>query len=298
MATAFDWNLLKSFLAVYETGSLSGAARRLGASQPTLGRHIKELEQALNLQLFIRHPHGFEATENGRELARRAQAVGATIADFTRGAAGLMEQLAGTIRVTASEPIAYHILPNAIRPLREKEPEVEIELIVDNAIRNLSRQEADIALRQSVPTEEDLIAQRVGTLELGLYASQAFLHRLGPPNLTSIIEGRHLIGSNHAPLPPHVADQIPVDISRRSFWFRSDSFLAQRAMMRAGLGIGSELVLIAEQEPELVRLLPTLDIPPQELWLVAHRDMMNSRLVRTVYRLLATSLRDACRSPT
>jgi len=291
MATpTLDWNLLKSFLAVVETGSLSAAARRLASSQPTIGRHVKELELALGLKLFIRRQHGLEPTDQGQELARRAQAIGATVVDFTRGAAGLSEQVIGTVRLTATEHIAHHLLPSALGALRRAEPEIEIELVVDNSSKSLSRREADIAIRQFQPPEEDLTSRRLGQLELGIYATREFLARLGPIDLAALIAGHHLIGSETNVLPPEVSAQIGPALTRKAFWFRCDSLLTQRAMMRAGLGIASEIVVIARREPDLVRLFETIRIPPIELWLVIHRDLMNSRLARTVYRSLEKNL--------
>src|SRR5690606_1692201 len=139
--TELDWNLIRSFVAVAETGSLSGAARRLGASQPTLGRHVAELEAALAVTLFRRGRSGYELTEAGLALYGRGKAVAEQAAAFARLAQGRTETIAGTVRVTASEVIAACALPAMMARLAVVEPDIEVEIVASNQVTSLLRRD-------------------------------------------------------------------------------------------------------------------------------------------------------------
>src|SRR5690606_38785886 len=135
--TDLDWNLIKSFVAVAETGSLSAAARRLHASQPTLGRHVAELERAIGATLFRRGRSGYELTDSGASLLERAQAVNEQASAFMRLASGATETMRGTVRVSASEVVSAYILPPILARLAAEEPEIEIEVVATNQVQNL-----------------------------------------------------------------------------------------------------------------------------------------------------------------
>src|SRR5690606_5859110 len=142
-----DWTLYQSFLAVAEEGSLSAAARRLGQSQPTLGRHIRALEQGLRAELFRRVPRGLELTEAGALLVGPARAMAENAARLARIADGRQETLSGTVRLTASTVVAHYLLPRVLAELRQSEPEIQIEIVATDTTENLLFREADIALR-------------------------------------------------------------------------------------------------------------------------------------------------------
>ena len=148
-----DWNLIKSFVAVAETGSLSAAARKLSSSQPTLGRHISELEQALDVTLFRRGRQGHELTEAGALLYERGQAVAEQATAFSLLALGSVEAVEGTVRISASEVVAAFVLPEIIARLGLEEPGIEIEVAASNQVENLLRRDADIAIRMVWPMQ-------------------------------------------------------------------------------------------------------------------------------------------------
>ena len=141
----FDWNLLKSFLGVLDAGSLSAASRRLAISQPTLGRHITELESGLGVTLFERGREGLLATPAAIAIADRVREVDVQTGAIALAAAGKSAEIAGTIRLTASEVVATYLLPDILRELLEAELDLEIELVPSNDVQNLLRRDADIA---------------------------------------------------------------------------------------------------------------------------------------------------------
>ena len=179
--TDLDWNLIRSFVAVAETGSLSAAARRLAASQPTLGRHVAELEQALGVVLFRRGRTGYELTEQGAALFERAQQVGDAANAFARLATGATEQIGGTVRIAASEVVSAYVLPPILARLRQAEPAIEIEIVASNQVENLLRRDADIAVRMVAPAQQDLIARKIADLPLTACAATSYLERRGRP---------------------------------------------------------------------------------------------------------------------
>ncbi|RUU11133.1 LysR family transcriptional regulator, partial [Mesorhizobium sp. USDA-HM6] len=166
----FDWNLIKSFVAVAETGSLSAAARRLEASQPTLGRHIAELEQALGVTLFRRGRRGYELTEAGSALYERGQAVSEQANAFSLLALGSVEAIEGTVRIAASEVVAACVLPQMAARLGEEEPGIEVEIVASNQVENLLRRDADIAIRMVRPAQNELVARKVTDIALCMCA--------------------------------------------------------------------------------------------------------------------------------
>src|SRR5260221_4046412 len=152
-----SWDLYRTFLAVLQEGSLSGAARALGLTQPTVARHIDALEQAVGFELFVRSQRGLAATEAALELKPYAEALASTAAAMLRAASGQGGAIRGTVRVSASEIVGAEILPPILTSLREQHPELEIELALSNAVENLLRRDADIALRMVEPVHEALV---------------------------------------------------------------------------------------------------------------------------------------------
>ena len=188
------WDELRTFLEVMRDGSLSGAGRRLGIAQPTVGRHIDALEAALGLPLFARSPRGLAPTEAAANLAPHVEAMAAASAALARAAAGEASADQGVVRVTASEIVGCEVLPAIFATFHAKSPGVAIELALTNRNEDLSRRDADIAVRMVRPTQSALVARRIGETRIGLYAHRDYLARFGTP--TSLDElGRHrLIG--------------------------------------------------------------------------------------------------------
>lgn len=286
-----SWALVESFVRVVEAGSLTGAARASGLSQPTLSRHVSELEDALGVRLFDRMPRGMQLTPQGAALWERAQALGAQMDGFLRAASGLSEQVAGTVRVSVSETMSVLILPRWLGAFHAAHPQIEIEWVVDNRTSDLLGREADVAVRMLPPEQLDLVARRVGELPLGFFASRDYLARCGP-----ITEDRYRalrwVGSDRDGLFIRGAARMGFAFAREDFAFRSDSYLAQRQAIRAGLGIGIMNLFETEDDDTLVHLLPHLPLPPLPAWVVAHQEVHTSARVRLVFDSLCDALMD------
>jgi DNA-binding transcriptional LysR family regulator len=285
-----EWNLYRAFLAVLQAGSLSAAARELGLTQPTVGRHIEALEQAVGFTLFARSKNGFLPTDQALQLRPYAETLSATAGAFMRTAAGQGESARGTVRVSASEMAGCDLLPPILARLNSAHPELRIELVLSNRMQDLLRREADIAVRLQRPEQEALVARRAGPVELGLYAHQDYLARRGAPATLAELRSHTLIGFDHDTAFIRRLRQQMGDLKRDDFALRADSDLAQMAALRAGFGIGACQAAAAARAPGLVRLLLSEFSVKLETWVVMHEDLRESKRCSVVFAALAEGL--------
>ena len=235
-----DWDLYRSFLAVVDQGSLSGAARALRIAQPTVGRHIAALEGALGgAALFTRSPGGLRPTDAALALRPHAQAMATAAQALVRTASGEADAAAGVVRLTASDVVGAEVLPPLLTDFHEAHPRVAVELNLSNRQEDLLRRDADIAVRMARPTQSALLAQRIGSLRLKFFAHQSYLQRHGEPRTLADLAGHSLIGYDRASPPERVLKAIGMPLTRDLFSLRTDSELAQLAALRAGYGIGA-----------------------------------------------------------
>ena len=294
MESTIEWALYRSFLGVLREGSLSGAARVLGMAQPTIGRHIVALEEALGLALFTRSPTGLLPTEAALALRPHAQAMESMAAALERTAAsfgdGVRGDVRGVVRVTASEVVGVQVLPPVIAALRQRHPGLAIELVLSNDVQDLLQREADIAVRMTRPSQEQLVARRVGVVELGLHATSAYLARHGAPASLDDLAGHSLIGYDR--ITPYVRAALKrwPQFGRERLAVRTDSDVAQLPLIRAGAGIGICQVAVARRHPELVRVLPEAFSMPLETWVTMHEDLRDSPRCRVVFDALVAAL--------
>jgi len=284
-----DWNLLQSFLATAEEGSLSGAAKALSISQPTIGRHVSELEERLGVSLFVRSVKGLRLTEEGTALVEHARTMREGADAVARIATGQSEEVAGSVRVTASEIVAAHVLPAILAAFRKAQPAIAVELVASNDSDNLLRREADIAVRMYRPAQADVITRKVGEHAIAAYAHRAYLEgRKTPENFDDLME-HDIIGQDRGDDIVEAMRQMGYSVTPDFFSFRCDNHLVCWQALRAGLGVGFAPVFLAARNPELVPLdLPS--IPPLPVWLTTHRDVRTSRRIRLAYDFLAEAL--------
>ncbi len=286
----FDWHLIRSFLAALDAGSLLGAARVLKTSQPTVGRHVAELESQLGVVLFERTGRGLQPTAVALNLADSARAMEAGALQLSRRLSNAQAQVQGTVRITASQPVAYHLLPPILANMRLELPEIQIELVSSNEVSNLLRREADIAVRMVNPDQNTLIAKKLGQVSVGVYAHKKYVARYGAPQLPEDLMQHALIGYD--------ADEIMIrgfanygqTLSKESFALRSDDLIVQWQALQAGCGIGFVADYMGRSQPDLVKLLPMLVIPPLPMWLAVHREIRSSQRIRAVFDYLAKTL--------
>lgn len=286
----FDWNQVRAFLATAEEGSLSAAARALGATQPTLGRQVSALEAALGVTLFERVGRGLVLTPAGRDLLEHVRAMGEAAMRVSLLAAGRREDLAGRVTLSLSDSIAIHVMPDILVDLSERVPEVEIEVLVSNTISDLLRREADIALRHVRPEEPELVAKLIRTTRGHLYAAPSFLRRYGRPARLEDLPGLPFV----APAPPEQLrphfERLGLPIRPEDIKLFSDSAILASELVRRGVGFGIMTEDVASRMPELERIVPDFTPIPVPLWLTTHRDLRNAARIRVVFDHLAEAL--------
>lgn len=283
----FNWSLIPSFLAAMEQGSLMGAARATGVSQPTLGRHIAELEQQLQMVLFERTGRGLQPTSQAITLAEAASAMQVGAASVSRLASGAGQAIKGKVRLTASQPVACFLLPPILVQMRQALPDVLVELVVSNSISNLLMREADIALRMVRPEQGSLVAKQIGQVRLRACASLNYLQRMGTPQYASDLMHHDLIAGNRTAEIEAGFEALGLSAHNLRYGLCTDDLNAQWAGVKAGLGIGFVGEYLALNEPGIASVLPSLALPALPVWLTVHRELRTSMLIRSVYDFLS-----------
>lgn len=288
-----DWSLMQSFLAVAETGSLSGAARVSGHSQPTLGRHIQTLEQSLGAVLFERHARGLALSETGARLMPLAQQMRDAMNQITLTAAGQSQVLDGTVRITASVFASHHLLPPILAHIRAEEPAIQLDLLPSDTTENLLFREADIAVRMYRPTQLDIVTRHVTDLELGVFAARSYLDRAGWPKRVEDLLNHDLVGYDRNDLIVRNMQAIGWSVTRDDFVVRCDNQATYWELVRTGCGIGFSQTGVASADPLVEELTFDLGIAPLPVWLAAHQAMRQTPRIRRVWDLLAEGLRQS-----
>jgi DNA-binding transcriptional LysR family regulator len=286
----FDWDLVRSFLAALEHGSLLGAAKALKSSQPTLGRHIAELENQLGVPLFERTGRGLRPTAMALSVAESARQMEQAAFSLSQGLAKAQVNLAGTVRLTASTTVATYLLPELLAQMREVLPDIQIEVVSSNAVSNLLRREADIALRMVPPKQSSLIARRVGAVGLGSYAHKRYVQRHGVPLEPMDLLKHNVIGHDQDDILIRGFSHFGLNLTPEFFPVRCDDFVAYWHLVRSGLGIGFVADYVARTDSEVVPVLPQLVIPPLPMWLAVHREIRSTPRIRAVFDFLAETL--------
>jgi len=288
----FDWNHIRAFLAVVQQGSLSGAARELGQTQPTLSRQISNLEAALQTTLFVRGTRETTLTDTGAALFEQVQNMADAASQISQIAAGRNETVEGTIRITATDAVVCYVLPRCLKVLRETHPGVHVELIPSSASTDLARHEADIAIRHVRPDQPDLIARRIGDFDVSLFASQEYLNSLGNPSQASDFASADFIGFEHAERLVEQVNGFGVPVTRDNFSLVATSGVVIYELARQGLGIALLPKTVAAAQFGLKEILPDLVRPQLPVWLVSHKDVQTKARIRLCFDLIAETLKD------
>lgn len=287
-----DWTLVRSFLAVARRGSLSAAARATGLTQPTIGRHIEQLEQRLQLALFTRSNAGLIPTQGAIGLMQHAESMETAMAALVRASETGGDVIApeGTVRITTSEIMGTYAVPPILKDLRFSYPKIVFELALNNRSDDLLRRAADIAVRMGRPQQDGLVSRKLGDVTLKFHAHRAYVERFGVPASMQELRQFHLIGfdkDDHSARSV-VAGSFPV--SRDLFALRCDNDGAQVAALKAGLGIGLMQTAIAKLDADLVEILPDDVSLKLECWLAVHEDQKNQPAIRVTFDALADGL--------
>jgi DNA-binding transcriptional LysR family regulator len=288
--TVTSWDLYRTFLDVVRDGSLSAAARRLGLTQPTVGRHIAALEQSIGAALFTRSQRGLLPTRAAFELVPHAEAMAVAEAAFRRTASGEASVIGGSVRVTASEIMGCEVLPPILARFCAAHPAIVVELAVSNRVQDLLRRDADIAVRTGRPTQTALVAKRIGVVRIGLFAHRSYVKTRGFPKDVADLAHHRLIGFDGDSTSFAAVGETGLGITRDTFGFRTDSDPAQLAALRAGIGIAGCQHQIAARDKQLVPILPEKISFGFEIWLAMHEDLRATQRVRLMFDHLARDL--------
>lgn len=290
--TSIDWALLRSFVAVMRHGSLSAAGIAIGQTQPTIGRHIRSLEEIIGEPLFSRRSNSLTPTDRALALFERAgqmeEAAFAVEREIAGGRAGAA--ISGAVRLSVPEVFGSHLLPPILARFQSAFPGVAIELIATNSSNDLLRREADIAVRLYRPRQPDLIMAMTGKVYVGLYAAPDYLKRNGPIAKMMDFARHRLIGEDQGDRLLKAMQDFGLPVKRSDFVFRSDSILAQIAATEAGIGLGAGMTLAFELA-KVERVLPEAINIPFDVHVVAHADLHRSRLMRALFDHLVGELK-------
>ena len=281
-AARFDWTHARAFLVTAETGSFSAAARALNMSQPTLGRQVAAFEAELGVTLFDRIPRGLTLTPAGLDLLPHIRAMGAAATQAARVASGQATTLEGSVTLSVSEIVAAYYLAPVLSALRSSAPRLQIEVLVSNEAADLRRREADVAIRSFRPTQPDLIARKLRSEAVYLYAAKDYAATLGPNPADADLSQADFIGYDSGPRLRAALSALGLEVAERQFMRLSNSHLVVADMVRSGLGVGILPERVAAQMGDLVRVGA---YPPilYDLWAVAHRELRTSARIRALF---------------
>lgn len=286
-SVSFDWNQVRAFLATVEEGSLSAAARALGLTQPTLGRQVAALEEALDIVLFERVGRSLILTQSGLEFLDHARAMYAAASKISLTATGQSKAIEGRVRITASDIMSAYILPPVLKKIREVAPLIEIDIVACNDIRDLQLREADIAIRHVRPEQPDLIARLVSEKNAHFYASKKYLDKYGRPETIEELSAHHFLSYGDIEQMIGYLEPIGLKLSSKNFKLGSQSGVVVWQMARNDLGIAIMSDDVASLFPDIECLLPMMKPVTFPTWLTTHRELHTSRRIRLVFDLLA-----------
>lgn len=289
MTTDPDWDHYRSLLAVLREGTLSGAARRLGLTQPTIGRHIDELETRMGVALFSRTPSGLTPTDAARTLEPHAAEMEAAASALLRMAGSDADTPRGAVRLTASEIIGVEVLPPLLAAIRRSQPEIVIELVPTNRNEDVLHRAVDIAVRMTRPTQGALVAKHLGAVSIGLFGHPDYLRRRGRPRTLADLAGHDIIGFDRDIPALAGLEILSGALDRNRFALRTDHDLAMLATLRAGFGLGLCQRGIGLRDG-LVPLLEKEIAIPLDIWMTMHGDLRRVRRMRIVFDALTEGL--------
>lgn len=284
-----NWDGLRFFIAAAESGSLTAAAKMLGSNQPTVGRYIDTLENDLGVRLFQRSVKGLTLTEEGCQLLEHCREVQALVVRITRTTGG-EEEISGTVRVALPEGLCLEVLSPLLPQFYLAYPNIKLILNASSNSANLTRGEADIAIRLFRPKEGNLVVRRLGDMGMGLYASPAYTDSFGIPSTVEELTQHRVItyGDQLSSLPEN---RWLVEHTRPALQVMcSDSTSTRLKATLAGVGISVQPHLFAATNPQLVPVLEDTSLPGHEMWLVYHEDLRQIARIRAVVDFLASLL--------
>ena len=289
-----DWGLIRAFVEVVRSGTLSAAARNLGATQPTMGRQMRRLEALSGEPLFLRKGRELEPTERARRLYEAAVQIEVEVTALARAfAAGARGP--GIVRITTSEIFGAYVLPELLGPILDEDPNLEVEVMAHDRLDNLVRRDADIAIRFMPPTQPELIATKVGEVEVGVFAAESLIQRLGEPRGLADLQEWPWVSSASGSEVIDAFREAGLRCDPARLRVRSDSLPVRLNAMECGLGAGGMAIGVASRRARLRQLFDGKVIHTFPIWIVAHDEIRRDPRLRLVFDRLRDSIRQLVR---
>lgn len=280
------WTDLQHVLAVADAGSLAAAARVLGVNHTTVLRRVVAFEKQLGVKLFARSPVGYTLTAAGEEVAAAARQIGDTVHDVERRLAGRDLRLTGTVRITTTDTLATALVPGALASFRAAHEAIELELTATPAMLNLSKRDADVAVRPSKAPPPNLVGRRVAGVAFALYAAPVYLARRPARRELDrhawLVPDDSLAGTTVARWVARTLAVTPV--------LRADSFMALAYAARGGLGVAALPCFVGDALGGLRRVRGPIAEMASELWVLTHADLRGTARIRAVTDHLVAAL--------
>jgi DNA-binding transcriptional LysR family regulator len=284
-----SWDDFRYVKAIAEHRSLAGAAQALGVNHSTVFRRLGQIEHQLGSRLFERGRAGYALTPSGEEMVRLAERVGEDITTFERRITGQDLRPSGELRVTTSDMVLLHLLTEVLVGFRRAYPEIVIDVLVSNTMLNLSKRDADVAVRAIYHPPQALTGRRIGQISWAVYGAETpartpFDLKTDPP--------RH----------NWVSFADPIAFARAGRWLKEHGVGDERLVYKVntllglaeaaagGAGLGLLPCFVGETTAGLARLCPPLSDLKGELWLLAHPDLRNTARVRAFLDFCATEM--------
>ena len=284
---ALDWNDLRFLLAVADEGSLSAAARSLNVNHSTVLRRVGKFERLLHVRLFERLPNGYALTAAGEALANSARQIQETVAAVERRIVGQDLRLSGIVRVATTDTLALRVLPLLLAQFRKQHPQVQVELLSGNSPADLSRRDADVAVRPTELPPESLVGRRLCRLAYAIYAAGDYLQERG----ARVSLAKHVwIAPDESMSATVVGRYMTREQPGVSVALRANSLASLAAAAAAGLGVCLLPCYLGDTTPGLERVRPPLPGASTDLWLLTHADLRKTARVRAVVEFLADGL--------
>jgi DNA-binding transcriptional LysR family regulator len=290
-APMLDWDDLRFYLAIARAGSLSGAARTLGVTQPTAGRRLAAFEKSLGARLFSRTPAGHVPTPIGARLLAYAERMEADAIAAERLASGADAGVRGQVRVTASEWMIDRVLAPLVAPLLAQYPGLSVELAAEARHLSLVRREADIAVRPSRFEHQEVIESPVAVLGFGVYASDGYLAERGMPDFSRGAEGHRLIAMSESLTKIPDVEWLPRIVARADVVLRSNGRIPMATLAARGVGLVCLPRYMGDATPTLRRVSTKLAEPERTLFVAMHQDGRRVPRIRATLAFLKESLR-------
>jgi DNA-binding transcriptional LysR family regulator len=286
-----SWDDLRYVLVIARAGNLRAAASALGVNHSTVFRRLATLERALGAKLFERLAGSYRPTESGETLIEAAERMEAEAIALDRDLTGRDTRLIGRLRVTASETLGFRVLTDEIARFRVAQPGIVVDLMVDNRVLDLSRREAEVALRATRPKEGDLFGRKLAEIHWALYASQTYLAAHPAPRRLDQLDRHAIIGWSETSPSTLAAAWLAQIVPDAAVAFRSSGFINQLIAVKAGLGIAVLPCYLAEPEAGIRRVLSPIDSLVTELWLITHRSLKDTARVRVFIDFIGDGVR-------